>query len=216
MLGEHDTIPDDLGVFLAESHRMHPDVCEFISELAYEDRLGSVAECANQLVSPGGTGLRWVPVPHEGNTTRSPEEALVVTDLVVELLQGTWTNKANVKTPLAPADILVVTPFNAQAQRLSAVLGDTIQVGTVDKFQGREAPVVIYSMACSSADDVPRGIEFLYDLHRFNVAVSRAQGLVYVVASPALLTPAVRNLAQMRAVNGLCRYRERASDTGSA
>jgi len=103
-------------------------------------------------------------------------------------------------------DILVVAPFNAHVARLRAALPGGIRVGTVDKFQGQQAPVVVYSMASSSAADAPRGVDFLFDLHRFNVAISRAKALSIVVASPALLDAEVHTPGQLRAVNALCRY----------
>jgi uncharacterized protein len=108
-------------------------------------------------------------------------------------------------------DVLVVAPFNAHVARLRAALPGGILVGTVDRFQGREAPVVVYSMASSSAQDAPRGVDFLFDLHRFNVAVSRARAMSIVVASPALLDAEVHTPEQLRAVNALCRYAEQAT-----
>lgn len=210
LLDTHETIPPDLGLFLEESHRMHPGVCSFISALAYESRLGSTDECARQDLDPAGTGLRFVAVHHEGNTTSSSEEATEVAAIIKELLGQTWTDQQGDERAVTADDILVVTPFNMQVGVLRSTVPPAIQVGTVDKFQGREAPVVIYSMASSTGEDVPRGLDFLYDLHRFNVAISRAQGAVFVVASPALLTPRVRSLNQMKSVNAFCRYVEAA------
>lgn len=189
---------------------MHPGVCSFISALAYESRLGSTDECARQDLDPAGTGLRFVAVHHEGNTTSSSEEATEVAAIIKELLGQTWTDQQGDERAVTADDILVVTPFNMQVGVLRSTVPPAIQVGTVDKFQGREAPVVIYSMASSTGEDVPRGLDFLYDLHRFNVAISRAQGAVFVVASPALLTPRVRSLNQMKSVNAFCRYVEAA------
>jgi hypothetical protein len=128
------------------------------------------------------------------------------------LADGRWTDAAGHTRRLAAHDVLVLSPFNAQVNRvrlgLRHLAADGVRVGTVDKYQGQEAPVVIYTMAASSVGDVPRGIEFLYSLNRFNVAVSRARGVVAVVCSPALLTPAVGKPEQLRLVNALCRFAE--------
>lgn len=157
-----------------------------------------------------GSGLVWVPCPHEGNSSDSAVEAQAVAEIVDELVGGTYTDHHGVTRPLTCRDVLVVAPFNAHVARLREVLPDDVRVGTVDKFQGRQAPVVIYSLAASSAELAPRGVSFLYDVHRLNVAISRAQALAIVVGSPALLDAAVATPEQLRAVNALCRYVERA------
>jgi uncharacterized protein len=161
-----------------------------------------------------GAGLRWAPVEHVGCSAASDEEAAVVADLAKDLLSRSWTDVEGVTRPMTEDDILVVAPFNAHVARLQAALPDGIRVGTVDRFQGREAPVVIYSMASSTEADAPRGVGFLYDLHRFNVAISRAKALVVVVASPALLDAQVHTPEQLRAVNALCRYTDEAAEVG--
>ena len=216
VLGEHATIGSDQGIFLAETWRMHPDVCAFISELFYEGRLFSRAENWNQRLScPGpldGTGLRYVSVEHAGNQNESPEEVASVAQLISGLLGNgaTWTNKAGKATALRLKDILVVAPYNAQVAALASKLPEGARVGTVDKFQGQEAPVVIYSMATSSSEDAPRGMEFLYSLNRLNVAVSRAQCLAVIVASPALFQVRCKTPRQIELANALCRYLEMA------
>jgi uncharacterized protein len=151
-----------------------------------------------------------VPVAHEGCSADSEEEAAVVADLVKDLLVRSWTDTHGVTHPMTEDDVLVVAPFNAHVARLQAALPDGIRVGTVDRFQGREAPAVVYSMASSSAADAPRGVDFLFDLHRFNVAVSRARAMSIVVASPVLLDAEVHSPEQLRAVNALCRYADEA------
>ena len=123
---------------------------------------------------------------------------------------GTFTDVAGATRPLAPTDILVVAPYNMQVRCLREVLPEGVEVGTVDKFQGREAPVVFFSMASSSGEDVPRGLEFLFSRHRFNVAISRARALAVVVCSPKLLDVRCNTLDQMRVVNNLCRFAEEA------
>jgi len=153
-----------------------------------------------------------VEVPHEGNQAVSREEIEAVARVAESLLRKdiTWTDRHGATRPMRPDDLLVVAPYNAQVTALRerlAPLG-VDRVGTVDRFQGQEAPIVIYSCASSSPEDAPRGMSFLYDPHRFNVATSRAQGAVIVVASPSLFEPDCRTPDQMRWANGLCRYRE--------
>ncbi|MGD8149570.1 TM0106 family RecB-like putative nuclease [Ornithinimicrobium sp. Y1694] len=212
-----ETIDPARGVFLDTTWRMHPDITGFVSELAYEGRLAAQDLTAQQVVqAPGlltGSGLRWVPVEHAGNSSCSPEEAQVVRGLVDDLLggNGTWTNEEGVHGPLRPQDILVVAPYNAHVQELRDTLPHDVQVGTVDKFQGHEGAVVIYSMASSSVADAPRGVDFLYDVHRLNVAISRARALAVIVGSPALLEAPVSSPAQLRAVNALCRFVDEAA-----
>lgn len=214
LIGDHDTVPADRGIFLATTWRMHPAVTSFVSELAYDDRLTSAPGRELQSLSGegpfSGSGLRWVPVPHEGCQAESDEEAAVVAGIVKDLLTRSWTTTDGANKPLTPADILVVAPFNAQVARLRLVLPDDVLVGTVDKIQGRGAAVAIYSMASSSAADAPRGVDFLFDLHRLNVAISRAKAMSIVVASPALLDSPVHTPEQLRAVNALCRYADAA------
>ncbi len=215
ILEGHETMPPDRGVFLEKTYRMHPSVTAFVSELSYEDRLEPVSGLERQIISGtdalGGHGLRWLPVSHEGCTSCSVAEAEVVARLVTDLLGRSWTNEKGVDVPLGVEDVLVVAPFNAQVAALRAALPSGVRAGTVDKFQGREAPVVIYSMTSSSAEDAPRGVSFLFDVHRLNVAVSRARALCVVVGSPALLDAPVHTPEQLRAVNALCRYVDEAS-----
>ena len=214
LLDGASTVPADRGLFLEQSWRMHEDVCEFISELAYEGRLRSEASCQRQFVTStglNGTGLRYLAVEHLGNAQQSPEEAQVIAAEVRRLLEtGTFTDRGGGRRPLTPADILVVAPYNMQVHCLLQSLPAGVEVGTVDKFQGREAPVVFFSMASSSGDDIPRGLEFLFSRNRLNVAVSRAKALAVLVCSPRLLETRCRTVDQMRLVNGLCAFAEHA------
>ena len=213
LLGEHATIPSEMGVFLARTRRMHPDVCRFISEVVYEGRLEGIPELARQ-ATEFGTGLRFRPVEHLGNTSASVEEAEAVAQEIRRMVGGAWTDREGCGRPLRREDFMVVAPYNAQVRRLREALAAAgladVPVGTVDKFQGREAPVVFYSMATSSAEDVPRTLEFLFSRNRLNVAVSRAQCLAFVVASPRLLESRARTIEQMRLINALCRFVEMA------
>lgn len=220
LLAGHDTIPADRGVFLDRTWRMHPDIAGFVSELSYEGRLAATPGRERQRVdAPGAlpaSGLAWVPCPHTGRVADSPEEAQVVARLVEALLRGTFTDHDGRTRPMTARDVLVVAPFNAHVARLRAVLPAQVRVGTVDRFQGRQAPVVVYAMASSSAELAPRGVSFLYDTHRLNVAISRAQALAVVVGSPTLLDAAVSTPEQLRSVNALCRFVEEAATIDAA
>ena len=194
------TIAPDRGIFLETTYRLHPDVCGFISEEFYEGRLQPDPVTSTR-TTPFGTGLRWLAVDHEGNRQDSPEEAAAVR-AEIERLAAAGVGLDEIK---------VVAPYNAQVDRLRAVLPAAVEVGTVDKFQGQQARVVFYSMASSSGEDVPRGLEFLFSRNRFNVAISRAQCLAYLVCSPRLLEVDCRTIDHMRLANALCRFVELAS-----
>ena len=216
LLNGRATIEDGHGLFLAESWRLHPDVCAFTSEVFYDNRLVPRPENARQRINAqgplDGTGLRFVPVNHSGNRSHSPEEAEKVIELVEQLFwEGTtWTNKWGEVAPLLLEDILIVAPYNDQVSVLAQGLPAGARVGTVDKFQGQEAPVVIYSMTTSTPEDAPRGIEFLYSSNRLNVATSRAQCVTVLVASPKLLDVQCKTPSQMKLANAFCRYLEMA------
>jgi uncharacterized protein len=216
VLAGESTMPPRMGLFQERTRRLHPDLCRFTSEAFYEGRLESEPWLARQsLTGPGllnGTGVRFVPVLHEGNRNESPEEAAVVAGLVEGLLDGgaSWTDGDGRNHPIRPADVLIVAPYNAQVAAIERAL-PAARVGTVDKFQGQEAPVSVYSMATSSPEDAPRGMEFLYSLNRLNVATSRARCLAVVVASPALIRVRARTPRQMRLANALCRFLELAA-----
>jgi predicted RecB family nuclease len=217
LLQEHKTIPAERGIFLAETWRMHPAICRFISELFYESRLHSRPGLERQILSGHpvikGAGLWYLPVIHDGNQSSSKEEADKIIALTKELLAGDvfWTNDKGVKSVLTAADIKVIAPYNAQVQELNAALPVGVHAGTVDKFQGQEAPVIFYSLATSAPENAPRGMEFLYSLNRLNVAVSRARTACIIVASPRLFEPDCKSPAQMRLANAFCRYLEMAS-----
>jgi predicted RecB family nuclease len=219
LLGEHPTVPPDMGIFLDRTRRMHPDVCRFVSEIVYEGRLEGLPHVAGQGTA-FGTGLRFLPVEHVGNVVASPEEAVLVVRQIGAMLGASWTSARGETRSLGPRDVMVVAPYNAQVRCLRRALQaaglDDVPVGTVDKFQGREAAIVFYSMATSSAEDVPRSLEFLFSRNRLNVAVSRAMCLAYVVASPRLLESRARTIEQMRLINALCRFVELAEGQRAA
>jgi uncharacterized protein len=153
--------------------------------------------------------LFYVPVEHSGNQDKSNEEVDAVERIVNELLTHdvVWVDSNDQQRLFKPEDILIVAPYNSQVSALRDRL-PAIKIGTVDKFQGQEAPVVIYSMTSSSADDAPRGMSFLYNLNRLNVATSRAKAMCILVASPRVFEPECRTVEQMRWANALCRFRD--------
>jgi predicted RecB family nuclease len=217
LLGDDVTIAADRGVLLDLTWRMHPDVCAFVSRSFYEGRLGSEPQCARQAVLEHGgaiTGLRHALVEHAGDRVRSEAEALRVRDILEQLTRASWRPDSGGERPLTPDDIVVVAPYNAHVACLVKALPAGTRVGTVDKFQGQEAAVSIFSMATSSVEDLPRNLEFLFSLNRLNVAVSRARGLSVLVCSPELLRARCHTPEQMRLVNALCRYVEMATAWG--
>jgi predicted RecB family nuclease len=221
LLDSLKTIPPNKGLFLEKTWRLHPRLCEFTSEVFYEGRLFSREGLESQRIEGhswlGEHGLWFVPVAHEGNQNASAEEVEVVVQLVDSLVHPSmrWIDDKGRSRPLRLDDVLIVTPYNAQVSDLLEHLPNA-RVGTVDKFQGQQAPVVIYSLTTSSPDDAPRGMEFLYSLNRLNVATSRAQAMVIVVASPRLLEPECRTPRQMQLANALCRYAELAKVANTA
>jgi superfamily I DNA and/or RNA helicase len=220
-LGDAAVIPGGFGLFLDDTWRLHPDVCAFTSEVFYEGKLSWEPSLARQAligVPPAdGTGLRWLPVEHDGDATESIDEAHVIAGLVGQLLEAEarWTDRKGVSHAITLDDVVIVAPYNAHVERIAKALADAgypgARVGTVDKFQGQEAPISIYSMATSSPELAPRGMEFLYSLNRLNVATSRARCAALVVASPALVRVACHSPRQMQLANALCRLVEMAA-----
>jgi AAA domain/RNase_H superfamily len=213
LLGGARTISGEQGLFLAETWRLHPTICSFTSELFYEGRLFAVDGLHRQSIQGpapfSGAGLWFVPVVHDGNQSYSVEEITRISEIITGLIRpgSTWTDCHGDVRPLTLDDILVVAPYNDQVNRLTERLPGA-KVGTVDRFQGQEAAVVIYSMTTSTPEDAPRGMEFLYNLNRFNVATSRARCACIVVGCPQLFSPECRTPHQMEIANALCRYAE--------
>ncbi|MFZ2034553.1 MAG: TM0106 family RecB-like putative nuclease [Candidatus Dormiibacterota bacterium] len=213
LLGGNVTIPPDRGVLLDLTWRMHPDVTGFVSRSFYEGRLGSEPQCSRQAVVIDGvavTGLRASFVEHHGDRVRSDVEAERVRDVIDQLINATWRDATGHERLMTLDDIVVVAPYNAQVACLVEALPAGARVGTVDRFQGQEAAVSVFSMATSSVEDLPRNLEFLFSLNRLNVAVSRARGLSILVCSPELLRARCHSPEQMRLVNALCRFVEMA------
>jgi uncharacterized protein len=212
------TIGPDRGLFLETTWRLHPALCAFTSEVFYDDRLEPEPHLDRQRLhvasrAVDGVGPRLVLTPTLGAENESPLEAAAVADLAAMLVRnGTWTNATGVVAPLTWDDVLIVAPFNAQVGAIRRLLPDTARVGTVDKFQGQQAPVSLYSMTTSSPELAPRGMDFLYSRNRLNVATSRARCVTVVVASPDLLRVRARTPEQMRLANAFCRFAEMAEE----
>jgi uncharacterized protein len=210
LLGEDETLRPGMGVFLEHTWRLRPEVNAYISETFYEGRL-EPAEVTSTRSIADGNGVRFLPVAHSGHRTAAPEEAKKVA-AEIERLVGTPYVENGVERHLGFGDFIVVAPYNSHVRCLREALPDAVRVGTVDKFQGQEATVSFFSMASSSGEDVPRGLDFLFSRNRLNVAVSRARCLAYIVASPRLLDTECRTVEQIKLVNALCRFVEVAEE----
>ena len=211
-------MPESRGLFLDGTWRLHPDICAYTSEVFYEGRLRAHEQRERHVVRGGeppftGSGIRFLPVAHEGRSNESPEEVALIRERVGALLASgaVWTDANGDEHPLTRGDVVIISPYNAQMRALREALPG-VRVGTVDKFQGQEAPISIYSMATSSAADAPRGMEFLYSLNRLNVATSRARCLTVVAASPELTRALCRTPRQMLLANALARLEEVAAE----
>lgn len=213
VIGDAATMPTSLGYFLETSYRMHPAVCSAVSRLSYDGALRSALAPSKRSLEGIAPGVEVVRLAHYDNSVSSPEEADEVVKQVRRLIGTPWTDPDGSASsrPLEPSDFLVVAPYNAQRQligdRLSQAGLGGVRVGTVDKFQGQEAPVVIVSMSASSADEVPRGMEFLLNRNRVNVAVSRAQWLAVLIRSNGLtghMPTTPQRLLELGGFIGLC------------
>lgn len=211
LLEEQATVARDRGIFLGKTRRMRPSVCRFISEAFYDGRLTAHESVeARRLslrdISLPDEGVVMIPAHHEGCSQKSEEEGKIIKGYYEALLHQSFSEEGTVRG-ITEEDILIVTPYNVQVNYLRSLLPDA-RIGTVDKFQGQEAPIVLISMVTSSAEDLPRHVEFLYSRNRLNVAVSRAQCLAVIVVNPRLMEISCKTVEQMRLVNTLCRLNE--------
>lgn len=213
LLQGHATIPEDLGIFLSTTWRLHPDVCGFISGAVYEGRLRPEPSTADRIILRGTaadriqreSGLVFLPVEHEGNSQASDEEVNVAVSVAQELLGRRWVPKAGESRQLTIDDILFIAPYNMQVRRLHEALPQGARVGTIDKFQGQEAAVVVISMCSSAGETGPRGLSFLLDRNRLNVAISRAQSLAVVIGDPRIARSSCGTVADLEQLNLYCR-----------
>ena len=210
----HAVVPPGYGLFLGESRRMHPEVCRFISESIYEGRLGSHPDCALQKIAvptnangliTKEAGVVFSGVEHEGNIQQSDEEVERVKAIYAELLGRAFTDKNGTTKPLTLDDFLFIAPYNAQVRALQSALPTAARVGSVDKFQGQEAPVCILSLCSSFGEYGSRGLAFILDRNRINVAISRAKCLAIVVADPRIAATDAGSLAEMTLLNLFCK-----------
>ena len=219
ILGGEQTISPGQGLFLNETWRLHPAICAYTSELFYEGKLrskdGLEKQVVNGLKSINESGLYLLAVEHSGNQNSSPEEAHALGAMVRAILEdkGTWVDRKGDELPIGLDDIVIITPYNAQVFEIQQALPGA-RAGTVDKFQGQEAAIAIYSTATSSHADAPRGMEFLYSLNRLNVATSRAKCVSILVSSPQLFEVECRTPRQIQLANAFCRYLELARPLG--
>jgi uncharacterized protein len=214
LLGEHSTVPPERGVFLNTCRRMHTDICNLLSTHVYDSRLTSPPENGHQRIIPRTifslnhpAGYFFHPCEHDGNTQSSQEEAATIAQIYRELLACNFRDKNGNLSPITPAEIMVIAPYNLQVQLLRRTLPDA-DVGTIDLFQGREAPVVIVSMTASSMEETPRGLDFLFSQQRINVALSRAKALAIILGSPKLFNVRCTRPEQMKLVNFFCAVAE--------
>jgi predicted RecB family nuclease len=212
-----DTLPPERGAFLDVTRRMHPAITSFLSDTIYDGRLTSAAGCGRQSVD-GEAGVRWLRARHVDRSTYAPEEAEMVADLVRDLVGRTWRDAEENERAVTAADVMVVAAYNGQVDLVRAVLdADPVtapaRVGTVDRFQGQEAPVVIFTMATSTGADIRRGIDFLFSRNRLNVAVSRARALAFLICTEELLNTRARDVETMFLIGTLCAFVEEARRT---
>jgi uncharacterized protein len=212
ILDGNKTMPEDMGLFLGITWRLHPLITQFTSTLYYEGRLRSREGLENQRLEGdtpfAGSGLFHVPVDHFGNQSQSKEEVEAIEKIVHHLMSAgiKWIDRDGLSRSLEQNDILIIAPYNAQVSALQESLPG-FSVGTVDKFQGQEAPIVIYSMTSSSSENAPRGMSFLYNPNRMNVATSRAKCTSILVSTPRIFEVECNTIEQMKWANGVCLYR---------
>ncbi len=216
LLGEHETVPEGAGYFLAETRRMRPELAAVVSELAYEGRLHAHSTAAlREVIGAGPPGLSWHPVSHAGASTHSPEEAAEAVRIARDCLRGILREPGEPDRALGQDDLIVVAAYNAQVECVAEALAEAglagIRVGTVDKFQGQEAAIAIVTLAASSADDVPRGLDFLLMRNRLNVAISRAQWAAHLVSSDRLGEGLPATAEGVAALSGYLRLLERSA-----
>ena len=218
LLGKDDagsvvrTVPADRGVLLDVTRRMHPDVCRFISNVSYEGKLSSHESCVGQNTA-AGTGLRWIEATTRAVPPRQPSRRISSPRRSAACSVSHWTNQKGATRPLTVKDFIVVTPYNDQRRLIREVLQAApetagVEVGTVDKFQGREAAIVVFSMATSSSEFLPRDTAFLFSKNRLNVAISRARCLAFLICTDELLNTRARTVEEMTLISALCSFVE--------
>lgn len=209
-------ISPERGIFLSTTWRMHEKICRFISDAVYDGQLHPERNNQEQALILSETanpdliehGIRFIAAEHKDCGQQSKEEGEIILKLYANLMTQRYRDREGNVQRMTSENVLVVTPYNMQVNYLKSILPENARVGTVDKFQGQEAEVVLVSMTTSNADELPRDMEFLYSKNRLNVAISRARTLAIVIANPELLEIPCSNADQMRLVNTLCWVKE--------
>ena len=212
LLEGHAVVPPERGIFLSKTWRMHPDLCSFVSAAVYDGKLRSEAGCATQRLVPRKdahpavkpAGLSFFPVVHTGCRQKSEEEAEAVRQILASLVRARVVDRRGVERAMTIDDVLIVAPYNLHVNLLESPSARGARVGTVDRFQGQEAEAVVFSMATSGADEMPRDLAFLLSRNRFNVAISRARCPAVLVASPGILDIAANSVDEMKLANTFC------------
>ena len=214
LLDGKNTVLDDYGVFLNDTRRLHPKICSYISERFYDSRLNSHEEASNRKIeiknssfNLNNPGISIITTDHEFNTQKSEEEGEIIKNLYKDLLKAKFSSD-DLKRKIELSDILVVAPYNVQVNYLQQILPKNSRVGTIDKFQGQEAPISIISMISSDQESVPRGINFLFSPNRLNVAISRAQVMSIVIMNKKLFSSFANNINQLSMINNFARLKE--------
>lgn len=214
LLDGKNTVSDDYGVFLKDTRRLHPKICSYISERFYDSRLNSHEEASNRIINIKNSsfelnnpGISIITTNHEFNTQKSEEEGEIIKNLYNDLLKSEFSIDGQSRK-IELSDILVVAPFNVQVNYLQQILPKNSRVGTIDKFQGQEAPISIISMTCSDQESVPRGINFLFNPNRLNVAISRAQVMSIVIMNKKLFSSFANNIDQLSMINNFARLKD--------
>ena len=219
-LDEQKVVPNDLGIFLTKSWRMHPKITEIVSDLFYEGKLnGSKENGINQIfwgktfksntgkIIPNN-GVHFEMVSHEGNSQESQTEIDKIKEIIDSLTNSEFQYLSDGKIKkgkITKKEIIVIAPYNKQVQKLQDCLNEKAKISTVDKFQGREAAVAIFSLTSSSGNDAPRGLNFLLETNRLNVAISRAKCLSIIVGSKSLLSSSVNSINEAQLINNICK-----------
>ena len=221
-LDEQKVVPNDLGIFLTKSWRMHPKITEIVSDLFYEGKLnGSKENGINQIfwgktfksntgkIIPNN-GVHFEMVSHEGNSQESQTEIDKIKEIIDSLTNSEFQYLSDGKIKkgkITKKEIIVIAPYNKQVQKLQDCLNEKAKISTVDKFQGREAAVAIFSLTSSSGNDAPRGLNFLLETNRLNVAISRAKCLSIIVGSKSLLSSSVNSINEAQLINNICKIK---------
>ena len=213
-------VPNNLGVFLNKSWRMHPRITSIVSDLFYEGKLKGyennevnkiywrenfISEKKKQIPE---NGVHFEVIKHKNNSQESEEETEVIAK-IIDKLHGSkfeyFSDGQLEKGIINSEEIIVIAPYNRQVQKLRKKLGKKAEISTVDKFQGREAAVAIFSLTSSTGNDAPRGLNFLLEPNRLNVAISRAKCLSIIVGSEYLLSSSVNSIDDAKLLNNICK-----------